>query len=622
MPPKAKKRQRVEFNLEEFVQEITAFLDEVGAADSIDDLYNLILSKDSWPLLKEFFAYITAPLSENPLTEDEFRDIITNDRLEVIISLYTTIFNRLNTLREPKHCNEGKPQTLTLKRIKLIFEFLEHHIAAIKNFVNLYEDDTSKRPESFRTLSRSLLRELAKHKTALELLDVSKNSKNSKNSKSSKSSKTEEAPSLSDTKQGVRKFGRDKKKFEVDKAKLEADKAKLEADKAKFAKDKEIADAIKVIKRYGLVVTNVELAQATIAASSVVKPEQQEKVAIKSEKTTDDPANVVIARPAVDRTWFDEGQIDRVLNYLFENDIRNNNVRVVPAFDITTETGLEMLQDAINGIGVQNREKKEECDAFLQPANTIIVPVNLGNMHWVAVYIHFNTLDRTSPVVRYVDPFGEPMVPEFIEVIRGAYPNMREEAIDYPIQLQGDTYNCGPWTIAILNSLVHHEALPDEYFDINAHREIYLDIWRGVPTVSRGQFEHRLTARIPEGAQSANPTLLFNFNGTSSSSSSATSLLSPPPGFTFSHDQQRENLQMLPHSSAEPQEEPILTKEKLEDMIKEAENIISLYEKGDESVSDEQYDKALNDMEEARRELRLLEEEGIVSKGSMFRPGL
>ena len=83
------------------------------------------------------------------------------------------------------------------------------------------------------------------------------------------------------------------------------------------------------------------------------------------------------------------------------------------------------------------------------------MPLNLGNRHWVALYIHFYTKDRSRPAVGYFDPLGDDMPQELKQILKQVYLRLTSSHIlACPIRLQSDGYNCGSWVIAILESLI------------------------------------------------------------------------------------------------------------------------------------------------------------------------
>lgn len=104
----------------------------------------------------------------------------------------------------------------------------------------------------------------------------------------------------------------------------------------------------------------------------------------------------------------------------------------------------------------------------------IIIPVNLGHLHWVGLYIYFNTENRQKPLIGYFDPLGQDIPAELWGALLQAYPDLAvEDVMRSPIQLQHDNYNCGPWVVAILESLIPRGSLPA--IDLNIQERRLLD---------------------------------------------------------------------------------------------------------------------------------------------------
>lgn len=109
--------------------------------------------------------------------------------------------------------------------------------------------------------------------------------------------------------------------------------------------------------------------------------------------------------------------------------------------------------------------------------DTIIIPINLGNHHWTALHLNFKKNQRL-PFVRYVDPIGADIPPQVRNAVTIVYPGVIKNDIDVSIKkIQKDGYNCGPWTIAILESIVKTDEIPPDDFDIGERRKQDTLIW-------------------------------------------------------------------------------------------------------------------------------------------------
>lgn len=179
-----------------------------------------------------------------------------------------------------------------------------------------------------------------------------------------------------------------------------------------------------------------------------------------------------------DTSWFTDDEINKLLEYFYGN---KPNIRLIASIDVEQHDG-EVLIKNLEEIQLQQTLEASISGADGYQQDTIIVPINLGGRHWAALYIHFNTEDRTSPIVNYFDPLGNKMPFKLKDILTTIYFGLNEENVmQSPIKFQYDGYNCGPWTIAILNSLLNHGAVPDEkMFNIDGAKQMYRDILRQI----------------------------------------------------------------------------------------------------------------------------------------------
>ena len=103
-----------------------------------------------------------------------------------------------------------------------------------------------------------------------------------------------------------------------------------------------------------------------------------------------------------------------------------------------------------------------------------LLPVNLRNLHWTALYMSFKKTTLARPTVGYFDPMGHPIPNEVVKALVHTYHELQaKDILVSPIELQKDSYNCGPWIIAIFESLLENNTLPPEDFDITEKRRKY-----------------------------------------------------------------------------------------------------------------------------------------------------
>lgn len=170
----------------------------------------------------------------------------------------------------------------------------------------------------------------------------------------------------------------------------------------------------------------------------------------------------------IDTAWFNSDEINKLLQHFLGG---NDNVRLMVSIN-SSQGGGAVLSDNFDEVQFQDVLLCSLSAELVK--NTIIAPININNNHWVALCIRFNTEDRTAPEIKYFDPKGQPMNSNIKKALKKAYPGLTEEKfLECPIKFQYDGHNCGPWTVAILTSLVNNQALPDEGFDINLARANY-----------------------------------------------------------------------------------------------------------------------------------------------------
>lgn len=173
--------------------------------------------------------------------------------------------------------------------------------------------------------------------------------------------------------------------------------------------------------------------------------------------------------PEVDVAWFDDAEINNLLVHFFGN---NRDVRLVVGVNIEQGGGATFVE---NIYAIQlDRVLQESLGA--RTWNKVIVPINLGNRHWTALYVYFNTANQLKPIVGYFDPFGDPAPDILKNRLRAVYTQLDlNDMLVCPVRLQNDRYNCGPWIIVILEQLVKSNGLelPPEDFDIQRARRNY-----------------------------------------------------------------------------------------------------------------------------------------------------
>jgi uncharacterized protein YjbI with pentapeptide repeats len=178
---------------------------------------------------------------------------------------------------------------------------------------------------------------------------------------------------------------------------------------------------------------------------------------------------------AAEKLWYDEDKIRFLLAQIVGP---RPGITILDPIDILQEGG-EVLKHNLDA------RLKLEAQAFsngisLDTLDTqFLLPINLGRLHWAALYIRFEVGNRTKPLIGYFDPHGEkfasiPIKKILLEKLSPVYSDLVEQDILIsPIQLQKDNYNCGPWILAIFDSLIKTGSLPPEDLHIQTRREAY-----------------------------------------------------------------------------------------------------------------------------------------------------
>lgn len=168
----------------------------------------------------------------------------------------------------------------------------------------------------------------------------------------------------------------------------------------------------------------------------------------------------------IDKHWYDDDEMELLLSHYLKD---------IPEVDYLH--GIDIYQHG--GFTLAENLEANQLQQALQlslgnPINTIVMPLNLGSKHWAALYIYCDSKNNGKMTIQYIDPLGDGMPTEVINALAANYPNVPIE-VSAKI-LQKDGYNCGPWTITILESLVKTNQLPPQNFDINKRRQEDVEI--------------------------------------------------------------------------------------------------------------------------------------------------
>lgn len=195
-------------------------------------------------------------------------------------------------------------------------------------------------------------------------------------------------------------------------------------------------------------------------------------------------------RSSSDQHWYDADEMKKLIMHYIINS--HPNVDFLCDINVSQREALSYhLSEELNN-------RVEKISANKNKIDTLIIPLNIGNAHWVALYLDFRNGQRT-PRIRYVDPLGGDIPREVVDEVQKIYPSINIKA-DIQVstkKIQQDGYNCGPWTIAILESIVKTGQLPPNNFDIEQRRNEDTLIYRAVPISIPGEPQAAYTMSNP-----------------------------------------------------------------------------------------------------------------------------
>lgn len=216
----------------------------------------------------------------------------------------------------------------------------------------------------------------------------------------------------------------------------------------------------------------VELLYKHINAKRTIPPQKQKKARIPQSSLPDFsffPRQSILTD--IDREWYSNDEIDQLMQHYFtdRNDVaifygmRGDDWRRSGAL---TENLIEFYQ--------QRREKLASGEAV---SRRIVIPINLGEQHWVLVCLNFAENPDQAPDIFYIDPLGQQPDYDIVSIFRHPKLFPGVELIPSDVVLQHDGYNCGPWIVEIARYFMNKGHLPgDGEIDIQPSRAIHRGI--------------------------------------------------------------------------------------------------------------------------------------------------
>lgn len=163
------------------------------------------------------------------------------------------------------------------------------------------------------------------------------------------------------------------------------------------------------------------------------------------------------------RGWYNDDQINLLLGGITAE---KPGVIALTPMHLNRDNGDMVRQNLHERIADEIRVRSESGESLQK----MLVPLNLGRNHWVALFVEFQDENYASPRVRYIDPLGQPVSVVFKSAIETAFAGPVQMEVERQ-RLQSDGYNCGPWIVEIFRSLLDTDGLPSADFDIRAARE-------------------------------------------------------------------------------------------------------------------------------------------------------
>ena len=168
--------------------------------------------------------------------------------------------------------------------------------------------------------------------------------------------------------------------------------------------------------------------------------------AIASTRTVSLPPTTITPPPSgiPSNRWYTDDDI----NFLLKERTRHldrGNIAILAAIDADLHAGQTL------GDNIRSRIAEEAQQP--SPAGHLMIPINLGNSHWVSVVINRS---QEVPHVTYFDPLGRPLP----DVVKEALEEVLTEDTSFEApteRFQTDGYNCGPWCVAFLEQMIRNK---------------------------------------------------------------------------------------------------------------------------------------------------------------------
>jgi hypothetical protein len=193
----------------------------------------------------------------------------------------------------------------------------------------------------------------------------------------------------------------------------------------------------------------------------------------------------------VDNHWYTDDEIIALLNSYIGN--HPEVAHLDPMLGTDWGGGHNTLRDNLRAYHIERSRSQERNEPT---KNKVLVPVNLGNGHWVLVYAIYPENSNELSQIYYFDSQGNALPDNLRAVLldEGVFHGC--EITNIGQRVQNDDYNCGPWAVEASRGIADRGAIPDRGYDINNARIEHASILNAAPLPQSSQAQ-KSTGSLP-----------------------------------------------------------------------------------------------------------------------------
>ena len=171
-----------------------------------------------------------------------------------------------------------------------------------------------------------------------------------------------------------------------------------------------------------------------------------------------------------DSHWYTDDEINQLLTHYLHG---NNTVELLTAMLGTDIERGNDLHENLVGFNVRRLDSIHQ-DQIVK--DTVMIPVNLHQGHWVLIYIIYQTGAAVLPYIYYFDPLGEELNENLREALNRSdlFPNAAITSIGKGVQQ--DSYNCGPWVVEAARAIAEQGVISELKHNIHQARSEHMAI--------------------------------------------------------------------------------------------------------------------------------------------------